>query len=259
MSTIFQIFSVPSSSTFDQPNTMAGRQWKIALGYPARCPGFSCAWWGRHFEAPERVTLLLDWNRKSAAQAFLSEYYNLFAALLQPLVTTPPTYSSAAEIDTIHVAEPASLPGGGGLTSLKKLTFDSLNADQRYYLLAPTLRGYLDELDASIEACEAGFKGSNAGWEVDSTGARTATLWMLTSWTSVEAEQWCEKELRTANDLNMKDAFLKKVLEKTDTGEETHHVAWEMLTPNELEWWKDSDNTIWPYKPLKPKADDLAD
>jgi hypothetical protein len=98
-----------------------------------------------------------------------------------------------------------------------------------------------------------GYKDGYAAWELDDTGAETATLWILTSWMSVEAEQRCEKELCTAEGLNLKDVYLEKMMEKADDGVKTHHVAWEMLTEDMMEYWKDSDNPVWPYRPLKQR------
>jgi hypothetical protein len=255
MSSTIQVLVFPTNSTFNQPGTLAGRQWKTALGYLASCPSFSSAWWGRHLEAPELVTVLVDWNTSSAAKAFLSKHYASFAAFLEPLLAMPAHLPDAAEINPISLAEPAALPGGGGLTTISKLTYDSLSADQRFHLLAPTFEIYVQELGAAADHGAAGFKGGNAAWAVDSTGEKTTTLWLLTSWQSVEAEQRCEKTFQTANGLNMKDTFLRKMLEQADPGVETHHVAWEILTPDIMEWWKDSDNTTWPYQPLKNSED----
>ena len=76
-------------------------------------------------------------------------------------------------------------------------------------------------------------------------------LWMLVSWESVEAEQRCEKTLRAANGRNMEEAFLGRLLEQADPGGAMYHVAWELLSPGIMAWWKDSENPKWPYQPLK--------
>ena len=233
MSTTLQIFEIPSSSTFDQPNTLAGRQWKTVLGYPARCVGFHSAWWGRHLENPERITLFIDWNNDSKAQAFRSQHYPVFFALIEPLLSTRPADPSIIDISPITICEPANYPGGG-LTTLQRLTFNTLNADQRQCLLGDTLWDYLSHLRVETESCTEGYKGGYAAWELDDTGAKTATLWLLTSWTSMEAEKRCERELCTAEGLNMKDAYLEKMMEKADDGGEKHHVGWEMLAGDKM-------------------------
>lgn len=265
MSSTIQVLAFHRNCTFDQPKTPDGQQWKKAIGYLASCPSFFSAWWGRHIhleleiEAASElehdmtmpmVTALVDWNTRSAAQVFLSDHYASFVALLEPLLASPPELPDAAEINPVTLAEPAALPGGG-LTTITKLTYGSLSDEQRFHLIAPTLDIYVQELANAADDVAAGFKGGNAAWSVDSKGARTTTFWLLMSWESVEAEQWCEKTLQTANGLNMKDAFLKKMLEQADPSAETHHVAWEMLTPDMMEWWADSDNATWPYQPLK--------
>lgn len=114
------------------------------------------------------------------------------------------------------------------------------------------------DLNTATADCMEGFKGCDAGWEVDSSGANTATFWILTGWTSVEAEQRCEKELQTADGLNVHDTFFKKILEKADTGVETHHVAWEMLANFMMDYWYESDNPVWPYNLIEQKEDDVA-
>jgi hypothetical protein len=98
-----------------------------------------------------------------------------------------------------------------------------------------------------------GYKGGYAAWELDDTGAKTATLWILMSWTSVEAEQRCERELCMAKGLNVKEVYLEKMMKKADNGVEMYHIAWEMIGGDMMEYWRDSDNTVWPYRPLKQK------
>ena len=50
---------------------------------------------------------------------------------------------------------------------------------------------------------------------------------------------------------NQKEASLGPLLEKADPGGEVYHVAWDVLLPDIMVWWKDSENTKFPYKPLK--------
>ncbi|KAH8656938.1 hypothetical protein BGZ60DRAFT_531804 [Tricladium varicosporioides] len=58
-STTIQIITLSSNSAFDQPATLAGKQWKTALDFLIACPGWSSTAWGRHHESPEQVTLLI--------------------------------------------------------------------------------------------------------------------------------------------------------------------------------------------------------
>jgi hypothetical protein len=60
MSITIQILVLSSNSTFDQPVTPDGRQWKTAVSYLATYPGWFKMAWGRHLEAQEKVTLFID-------------------------------------------------------------------------------------------------------------------------------------------------------------------------------------------------------
>jgi hypothetical protein len=53
------------------------------------------------------------------------------------------------------------------------------------------------------------------------------------------------------NGKTQKEASLGKLLEEADPGGEVYHVAWDMIGPGIMEYWKDSKNPTWPYQPLK--------
>ena len=48
-----------------------------------------------------------------------------------------------------------------------------------------------------------------------------------------------EKTLLTVNGLNMKNEFLREMRARAVPCVETHHVAWGMLTPDIMKWWKE--------------------
>ncbi|KAH6673427.1 hypothetical protein B0J14DRAFT_590762 [Halenospora varia] len=253
MSTTIQILVLSGNSTFDQPTTPDGRQWKTALSYLASCESWFSTFWGRHLEAQEKVTLLIDWDTPSAAQTFLNAQYTSFASRLGPLLARTPEQPSTADLYAL-VIEPAALPRGG-LTTIRKLTYNSLTIDQRFRLLSETFNEYVQALGVAARAGNenaAGWKGGTAAWALDgATGSDTTTLWMFVSWESEEAEQRCEKSLRAENGRNVKEVDLDPLLEQADPGGEIYHVAWDMLTPDIITRWKDSENPRWPYKPLK--------
>lgn len=251
MSTTIQILVVHSNSTFDQPATPAGQQWKTALSYLSTCSSWFMTGWGRHLESQDHVTLLIDWNYDHAARNFLTTHYPTFAGLLAPILAAPADLPSLTDIHPA-VVEPAALPGGGGgLTAISKMTYNSLSVEERKHLLGP-FSFYCQILTEEARNDAAGYRGGTAAWAVDwVTRAPTTTLWMLVSWDSLEAEHQCETTLMTPDGTTQKEASLGRLLEKADPGWEVYHVAWDMIAPGIIEYWKDSNNTKWPYTPLK--------
>jgi hypothetical protein len=250
-STTIQILVVHNNSTFDQPATPTGQQWKTALSYLSTCSSWFMTAWGRHLESQDHVTILIDWNSPRAAQNFLTAHYPTFAGLLAPVLAAPADLPYAADIHP-GVIEPAAFPGGGGgLTAISKMTYNSLSAEERFRLLVPW--DFYDQiLGEEARNNAAGYRGGTAAWAVDwVTGAPTTTLWMLASWDSLEAEHQCETTLMSPNGKTQKEASLGKLLEEADPGGEVYHVAWDMIGPGIMEYWKDSKNPTWPYQPLK--------
>jgi hypothetical protein len=249
MSSTIQILALSSNSTFDQPATPDGRQWKTALSYLATCPSWFSIAWGRHLEAREKVTLFIDWKTGSAAQTFLAAHYSHFAVLLAPLLTAPPDLPYVTDLHP-SVVEPKDLVGYGGVTTISKLTYSALSTQELRHLLAVSFDFYVQILE--YECQDGGFKGGTESLAVDgATGAPTTTLWMMVSWESVEAEERCEFSLLGNDGTNQKEASLGPLLEKADPGGEVYHVSWDVLLPDIMAWWKDSENTKFPYKPLK--------
>ncbi|KAH8672872.1 hypothetical protein BGZ60DRAFT_430170 [Tricladium varicosporioides] len=252
MSTIIQTIVLLDNCILDQPTTPAGRQWKTALSYLASCEGWFSLFWGRHLEAQEKVTLVIDWKTDSTAQKFLATQHASFALLFSPLIAQPLPNPSIADLYSLAI-EPAALPRGG-LTTIRKLTYNSLSDYERFYLLSKTVNEYFQSLGMAARAGDAnaaGWKGGSTAWALDeATGSKTTTLWIFVSWESEEAEQRCEKYLQAENGENIKEVDLDPALEKADPGGELYHVAWDMLTENLMERWKESDNTRWPYNPF---------
>jgi hypothetical protein len=248
MSITIQILVLSSNSTFDLPATPDGQQWKTALSYLATCPDWFKIAWGRHLEAQEKVTLFIDWHCNPAVQTFLSSHHAPFAALLAPLAAPP----DLSYVTNLHpsVVEPTALPWYGGVTTISKLTYSALSTNDLRHLLAVTFDFYVQILEHECGA--AGFKGGTEALAVDgATGEPTTTLWMMVSWDSPEAEERCEFPLLGDDGTNQKEASLGPLLEKADPGGEVCHVAWDVLLPDIMAWWKDSENTNFPYIPLK--------
>ncbi len=171
--------------------------------------------------------------------------------LLAPVLAAPADLSYAVDIHPA-VVEPAALPGGGGgLTTISKMTYNSLSVEKRSHLLVP-FNFYNQILGEEARNSAAGYRGGTAAWAVDwVTGAPTTTLWMLVSWDSLEAEHECETTLMSPNGKTQKEVSLGKLLEEADPGGEVYHVVWDMIWPGIMEYWKDSKNPTWPYQPLK--------
>ena len=248
--TTIQILVLPGNSTFDEPTTPSGLKWKAALNYLSTCPKWSSTAWGRHLEAPDHVTILIDWVTIPAAQVFLTTYYHTFATLISPLLAEPSSHPESHYVTDLNacVVEPAAAPGGkGGLTTMTKLSFSSLTADQRFNLLPPTFDCYVQFLEQAAE----GFKGGHASWAI---WGEEKTLWMATSWETLEAEEKCEKTMMVEDGRTQKEASLGRLFEKADSkGREIYHVKWEMVNKDIMQWWMNSDNSVWPYIPLKDK------
>jgi len=225
MSVTIQILVVHNNSTFDQPATPTGKQWKTALTYLSTCSGWFSNAWGRHLEEQDHVTLLIDWYRTEAAQNFLTTHYSTFIELLAPVLAAPADLPSRAELHTA-VIEPADLAGGGGgLTAIRKMTYNSLSAEQRFHLIGP-FSDYNQILGAEMrEGNIVGNRSGTAAWAVDEIGAPTTTLWMLMSWDSLEAEHHCETTLMTPDGRTQKEASIGKMLKEADPDQKVYHVA----------------------------------
>jgi hypothetical protein len=249
MASTIQILALSSNSTFDLPATPGGRQWKTALSYLMTCSNWFSIAWGRHLEAQEKATLFIDWKTASAAQTFLAAHYSHFGALLAPLLAVPPDLPSVTNLHP-SVVEPKDAAGYGGVTTISKLTYSALSTDELRHLLAVNFDFYEQILQHECGA--GGFQGGTEALAVDGAmGEPTTTLWMVLSWDDLEAEEWSEFSLLGNEGTNQKEASLGPLLEKADPGGEVYYVAWDVLLPGFMAWWKDSENIKFPYKPLK--------
>jgi len=184
-----------------------------------------------------------------ALQIFLAAHYAPFAALLAPLLAAPPDLPYVTNLHP-SVVELAGLAGYGSVTTIGKLTYSALSTHELRHLLAVTFDCYVQILEHEFN--DGGYKGGTEALAVDGAmGAPTTTLWMMVSWESVEAEERCDFSLLSDDGTNQKDASVGLLLEKADPGGEVYHVAWEVLVPHIMAWWKDSENTKFPYKALK--------
>jgi hypothetical protein len=147
------------------------------------------------------------------------------------------------------VVEPKDATRYGGVTTISKLTYSALSTDELRHLLAVTFDFYEQILQHECGA--AGFKGGTEALAVDgATGEPTTTLWMMVGWDHLEAEERSEFSLLGDEGTNQKEASLGPLLEKADPGEEVYHVAWDLLFPHIMAWWRGSEHMKFPYKPL---------
>lgn len=232
-----QVLVISRHKTVDQPTTTAGKQWITALRYLDTCPGWCGTFWGRHFEAPDHITLFTGWGHSSNVQTFLTTYYQSFLALLAPFLDATPIPLYAVDIG-FSLAQPAAWPGGGGVTTISKRTYNSLSAEQRSAMSAPTtFTIYEQDLRMADEEAAAGFKGGAIAWVVDpTTGMETSTMIMLVSWDSLEAEQLCENTILASDGSTLKEASLGEILRKADPGSEVYHVEWDFFNRSSSEF-----------------------
>ncbi|KAF3767131.1 hypothetical protein M406DRAFT_69295 [Cryphonectria parasitica EP155] len=188
MSITLQVLILKSNSEFDKPATTDGEKWKGAMGYLSSCPYWFSSSWGRHHEALDYVTLLVEWQSDGATHEFLRNYYTKFAALLDPLLGV---LSSLPQVVDLHqsIVKPYVVPGGYALgsTIVRKLIYDSLNDSQRLGMKT-AFSLYDQSLAQAADGDAAGYIAGTAAWALDTNKNPTSTLWVLVSWESLDAE-----------------------------------------------------------------------
>ncbi|KAH6663856.1 hypothetical protein B0J14DRAFT_608686 [Halenospora varia] len=238
-STTIQIIILSSNSTFDQPTTPAGKQWRKALDFLIACPGWSTIAWGRHHESPDQVTILTGWAG-DVIPTFLSTHYSTFATLLEPLLAAPPDPPDATNL--------SGLVGpvfGKVMTTISKLTFRNLDEGERM-IVGWACRQYPPELrlHAKREAEINGKARWNTGfsydakWAIDpSTGERLDTMWIISSYDDLETEEQVSKRTFLREGVlygkNIKGILFQRVgplLEREGAGELVYHLSWEIIT-----------------------------
>jgi quinol monooxygenase YgiN len=179
-----------------------------------------------------------EWKSASIAETFIRSHYREFAALLTPLVQCQPKIS-VAELNC-SICEPATAMPVGYTTTVYQLPFASLNGANHSDLLR-SVREYGDSLELDQHK---GFVDSQAVWAnaPGSSGDSPRTLYMISRWESIEAEA-------EAQSTHAHKTLLQPVIERADSTWRKYHVSWDMLLPEFVARWKDSESSQFPYEP----------
>ncbi|KAE8445909.1 hypothetical protein EG329_012688 [Mollisiaceae sp. DMI_Dod_QoI] len=258
-STIIQVLHLLSESTIDKPSTVGFKQWRRAIDHLVGCTGASdtsftpLIWtdvaWGHHQESPVHLTLIAGFKTSTNAQTFLSTDYSTFLDFLATILASPP----APPAVTAH----QSLMNPRRVTTISKLTFSPFEGDGGGIIWR--FKWYANELRKAARR-ETGIISTvvirSAKWDVmdqEALAEKGKTLWVLDHYDHIEAEAKVEEicfEEGDSKGKNIKETclgFLRPLLQKEGAEEAMWHVRWNAVTPNTLEKWKNSADTVYSY------------